>query len=121
MAAFNKDVKLAKLVYNGTITVYVKLHIRNGTALILRGLCMLVTDQPVGETLLGRPLLQALGLNTRDNLASAEESNSGVVDVYTLLKYKIHFDENGRVSHVLEDVYHDEGGSDDNYLDDNYG
>lgn len=121
LAACNTDGKPAKLVCNHALTVDVELHIRYGTALTLRGLRWLVTDQPAGEPLLGRPVLEALGFNTRDTLAAAAEKHSGVVDVSTLFDDKTDFDDNGRVSRVLEGVYHAEGGADDNDLDDNDG
>lgn len=54
-------------------TMYVELRIRYCTALILRGVQWLVTKQEVGESLLRRPLLESLGLHTRDILAAAAE------------------------------------------------
>lgn len=57
MAASLENGKPATLTCTKTTTMDVELHIRHGTALILRGVQWLITDQAVGEPLLGRPLL----------------------------------------------------------------
>lgn len=96
-----------------------ELHIRHGTALTLRNVRWLVTDQTVGEPLLGRPVLEELGLNTRNTLAAAAEKYSGVVDMHGILYNKQ--EPKGKVAHILEGVYQYEGGADDADLDDNDG
>ena len=118
MAACTPDGKRAKLVCTRALVVDAELHIRHRTALVLRGVRWLVTDQAVGEPLLGRPLLEALGLNARSILAAAAEKHSGVVDMSTLFGTD---PEEGRISRVLEGVYHADGGADDADLDDNDG
>lgn len=55
-----------------------ELHILRGSALTLRVIRWLVPDQTVSEPSLGRPVLEFLGLNTRDILAAAAEKHSGV-------------------------------------------
>ena len=69
-------------------TIHTELHIRHGTALVLRNLRWYVTAQNVGEPLLSRPVLEALGLSTRNVLASAAERYAGVTDVSELLMDK---------------------------------
>lgn len=64
-----------------TAVIDVALHIRLGTALILGDVQWLITDQQVGEPLLGSPLLEALGLNTREILSAAANKHGGQVDV----------------------------------------
>ncbi len=84
MAACNPDGKRVKLVCTRALVSDAELHIRHGTAVTLRGVRWLVTDQTVLEPLFGRPLLEALGLNTRNILAASAEKHSGAVDVPTL-------------------------------------
>ncbi len=63
-----------------TATLDVELHARQGTTLILRNLKWLVTEQRVLESLLGRPMLDVLGLNSSDILAAASDKYGGEVD-----------------------------------------
>ena len=84
MAGKLPDGKAATLTFKKAVVVDVELHIRHGTALTLWGVRWLVTDQIVGDPLLGRPLLEALGLNTREILAAAAEKHSGFVNLTSL-------------------------------------
>lgn len=117
MAASLPDGKPSFLLCNEVITIDVELHIRHGSALTLRGVRWLVTDQAVGEPLLGRPVLEFLGLNTRDILAAAAEKHSGAVDIPEYLKAT----PEGKVARILDGVYHSEGGADDADLDEDDG
>ena len=105
------DGQPATLTFKQVVTVDTELYIRHGTALTLRGMKWLVTDQTVGDPLLGRPVLEALGLNTRNILAAAAVKQSGEVDVPSL------FDStptpSGKVARILEGVFHANGGADD--------
>ncbi len=121
MAACNPGGKRAKLVCTGSLVLDAELHIRHGTDLTLRGIRWIVTDQTVGEPLLGRPLIEALRLNTRNILAAAAEKHSGAVDVATLFGTNPEVSQDGRISRVLEGVYHAAGGPDDADLDNNDG
>lgn len=60
MAAKNQDGSLIKIICTHAVAIDTELHIRNGSALILRNLRWLVTQQVVDELLLRRPLLEAL-------------------------------------------------------------
>ncbi len=91
------------------------------TAVTLRGIRWLVSDQKVGEPLLGRRLLEALGLNTVNVLAAAVEKNSGSVDVSNLFGTNTDVAQKGRISCVFEGVCHSGGGAVDTDLDDNNG
>ena len=75
----------------------------------------------MGGPLLGRPHLEALGLNARNILAAAAEKHSGAVDMSTLFGTDPEIAQEGRISRVLEGVYHADGGADDADLDDNDG
>jgi len=87
----------------------------------LRGVRWLVTEQAVGDPLLGRPVLEVLGLNTRNILAAAAEKYSGTVDVAALLDETDAAAQVSKVSRILEGVFHADGGADDADLDENDG
>lgn len=117
MAAYNPDGQKATLIFKLAMTVDSGLHIRHVTSLVLHGLRWLVTYQTVGDPLPGRPLLDALGHNTRNILAAAASKHSGAVDLSTLLLSNTESDRNGRVSGGLDGLYHSQCGSDETYLD----
>ena len=121
MAADLPNGKRASITCDQVVTVDTELHIRHGSALVLRGVRWLVTDQAVGDPLLGRPLLEALGLNTRDILAAAAERHSGVVDVSTFFGTGSDHSPSGKVARILEGVFHADGGADDADLDEDDG
>ena len=50
----------------------------------------LVSDQKVDETLIGRPVLEALGLNMQAILAAAADKHSRKIDVSTLFSDYVH-------------------------------
>lgn len=96
------------LVCNQVATMTVDVHIRHGSALKLRHLRWLISPQRVPEPLLGRPILEFLGLNTAEILATAADRSSGVIDTRIVSD----IDEScgaGRMSRVLEGLYHGEG------------
>lgn len=120
MAASLPNGEPASLMCDKAVVVDTELHIRHGSALVLRGVRWLVTNQSVGEPLLGRPLLEALGLNTQEILSAAAEKYSGAVDVSTLMD-KDDKPPKGRVARILEGVYHAKGGVDETDLNDEDG
>jgi len=85
MAACNIDGKPAEIVCSRIAKIDTELHIRHGTVLVLCLLSWLVTDQTLGEPLLGRPIPEALDLNRRKILAAAAEKHAGIVDVSELV------------------------------------
>ncbi len=100
-----------------TATIDVELHVRHGTTLILRNLKWLVTEQRVREPLLGRPTLEALGLNTANILAAAADKHGGEVDA--AMFSEPHIGVGGRVARTVSDgVFHSDGGADDQDDDD---
>ena len=79
---FEMAAKLAEDTYpmiksENIFTVDTELHIRHGSSLTLRGVLWLVTDQTVGQSLLRRPVLDFLRLDTREILAAAADRYSG--------------------------------------------
>ncbi len=75
--------------------------------------------QDRGEFLLGSPLLEALGLSTRDILAAAVEKHTGAVDVPTIFRTNSEVAQDGRISGALGCTCHADGGADDADFDDN--
>ncbi len=67
---------------------------------------------------LGRPFLEAHGLNTRSILAGTAEKHTGAVYVSTLFGTNPEVAQDGRISRVLEGVCHADCGADDAALDD---
>lgn len=111
MAAVNADGASARLTCKHSVSIDTELHIRHGSTLRLRNLKWLVTDQRVTDPLLGRPILEALGLNTRELLAAAADQFCGSVDAERLIG-AITDTGDGRVSRVMEGVFHADGGED---------
>lgn len=120
MAAALPNGERACLTCDNAVSIDTELKIRHGAALVLRNLNWLVTEQPVAEPLIGRPLLEALGLNTRELLAAAADRFAGSIDAERLLGT---FAErgDGRVSRIMEGVFHADGGEDDMADDDAQG
>lgn len=115
MAANLPDGKPASLVCSKVIIVDTEFQIRHGTALPLRDVRWLVTAQAVGDPLLGRPILEALVLDTRN----IPEKYSGSVDIADPLSTK----ENptGLIARILDGVFHADGGAEDADLDEDDG
>ena len=63
----------------------VDLKIRHGSNLLLRNVVWKISDQDTEFVILGRPVLEALGINTRDILGEVCDKFSGVVKVDSLM------------------------------------
>lgn len=111
LAADAPDGSKTKLICTQAATMDVDIHIRHGTGLKLRNTRWLVSTQRVPEPLLGRPLLEFLGLNTMEILATAADRSAGVIDTKHLPESLNDIGE-GRVSRVLEGVYYGDGDHD---------
>lgn len=107
--------RTASLTRGKVVIVETEIHIRYGTALTLLWVRWLVTDQNVGEPLLGIPVLEALGLNTRDILPAVAEKFSSSVDITDLITEGP--EPIGKVPRILEGVIHAYGGAYDADLD----
>lgn len=112
MAAALLNGKQAEIKSRRVANIDTSLHIRHGTSLTLRNLQWTITDQTVGEPLLGGPVLEALGLNSREMLAAAAHKYSGSVDA-SLLPTLHTTHGTGRISRVMEGIYHEDGGEDE--------
>ena len=86
MAATTPDGAEAHITCNQILTVDLELHVRHGNSLVLRNTVWYVTEQHITEPLLGRPVLEALGLDTRKILSAAADKFSGEVDVSSLMQ-----------------------------------
>lgn len=120
MEARNPDGSATTISCDQVVTIYTQLHIRHGSAHILRGLRWLVTPQAVEEPLLGHPVLESLGPDCHKVLTGAAERLGGNVDISTVIGNQEDFG-NGRIGRVLEGVFHADGRADDADLDDNDG
>lgn len=112
MAANLDDGKSARISCTRRAVMDTELHIRHGKTLVLKNLKWMVTDQQVDEPLLGRPVLEALGLNTSDILAAAADKQHGIFDAAQFE------DDNevsgGRVARTMyTGVFHSDGGDDE--------
>lgn len=58
-------VECAYIKFKHEVVIDTEMKIRRGPALILHGVRWIVTDQSIEETLLGRPVLEVIGHNTR--------------------------------------------------------
>ncbi len=68
-----------------SVRASVRLNIRHGTSLFQRNVIWVVPSNPCGTVLLGRPLLEALGLNIREILLAPSEKHEGVLEVPHLM------------------------------------
>lgn len=117
MAASNPDGSKTTISCDQAVTIDTQLHIRNRSALVLRGLRWLVTPQALGEPLLGRPVLEALGLECHKVLAAAADRHGGTVDASTIIGNQSDFGSD-RIGRVLDGVFHADGGANDADLND---
>lgn len=102
----------AGMTCDSSVSIETELNIRHGGALVLRNLIWLFTDHLMAEPLIGSPLLEALGLNTREILAAEADRFAGSIDAERLVGT---FEErgDGRVSRIMEGVFHADIGEDD--------
>lgn len=73
IAASTLDGTVTVITCNRAVIVDTELHIRHGSALVLRGLWWIVTLQLAGEPLLGPSLLEAVGLDCQKIFSPAAE------------------------------------------------
>lgn len=104
MAAFMKYGSQSQPKCTRTVMMDIDIHIHHGNYLKLRRSRWIMSDQDVPEHLLGRPMLESLGLDTAQVLAAANKY-FGSVDSDTINKY-LTDKGTGRVSCVIEGVYH---------------
>lgn len=85
-------------------TMIVKMHVRRGSALLLRNLARAITKQPKAEPLPSRSTLELLGDDTIDGIAAAADRLHSDVEIGNAL---LDTGEGGTILLVLYDrVYH---------------
>lgn len=117
LAVESKDGTLTSILFDKADTMDIDIHVRHGTALKVRNTRSLVSAQRVPAPLLGRPLLEYLGLNTAELLATATDKSVGVIDA----RYLSRIDRNigtGRISRVLHGVFPTDGDEESDSSDD---
>ncbi len=97
------------IVCNQSVRASVPLNIRHGTNIFLSNVTLVVPSNPCDTVLLGRPLLEALGLNVREILLAASDKHEGVVRVPRLMAAM----QSDTLFHNLPDssFFHSSGGS----------
>lgn len=116
MATTDSAGKQAKLICSKEVFINVELQIPHGSALKLTNLKWLVAYQQAREPLLGRPVVDALGLNTRGLLAMAADRFDGSIDAKRLVGW-VYGHSAGRVSCSMERVFHVDEGENVEYID----
>lgn len=80
IVAATSDGRRTTLMCTKTTCINTKLKTRHGSALVLRNLRWLITEQPLSDSLLGCPLLEALEQRTGAVLAAAADRFAGSID-----------------------------------------
>lgn len=116
MAAKYLDGSATTIICDHAVIVDTLLHFTHGSALLLRGLCLLVKLLLVGKPLFRRPLLQGLELDCHKVLGAAVHRADGTADVSAFIANDSDKSPN-RIGHVLDAVLHADCGADDADLD----
>ena len=106
----NADGNVAQIICDRQVTLDVQLFIRHGASLWLRNITWYVATKDVPEPLLGRPVLQALGLDAQETMQAASALHDGSVDVEQLLRAPDELPR-GSVARVISEqgLYHHSG------------
>lgn len=109
---------IAKVVCDRTVRADVQLKIRHGSTLLLRNVEWAVSKQKARHVLIGRPLLEALGLDMKNILEAACDKNNGIINVPDILPSQIN-PKPGTLAKFIRDsgVFHSQHG-DDGFHDD---
>lgn len=109
-ASKSKEGKALSVTYDREVSINTELLIRHGKSLMVRNLKWLVAipEQEVPECLLGRPILEALGMDTKEILEAAIDKHGGAIDASLLLPSGSHRE--GSVARLLASgLYHSDG------------
>lgn len=108
--------KNATIEYDRELKITTELLIRHGTSLKLRNSRWLVAKEDIDGPLLGRPTLEALGLDTKKLLAEAADKYGGEIDLAGLVPDETHPE--GSVARILSSgVYHSDHAEHGEYED----
>ena len=96
----------------------VELRIRHGASLLLRNVEWAVSDQLAEHVLIGRPVLEGLGLDTKTILEAASDKHNGIVNIPEILTKGKDL-KNGTLAKIMRDdgIFHSQNG-DDGFADD---
>lgn len=108
----------AKVICGKTVKADVELRIRHGASLLLRNVEWAVSDQQAEHVLIGRPVLEGLGLDTKKNLEAASDKHNGIVNVPEILPKGKDL-KGGTLAKITRDdgIFHGRNG-DDGFADD---
>lgn len=81
MAALIENRTPANIKWESNITLDLELYILHGTSLMLQNVQWSVANQIVSESLMERPLLNALGFTKADIFATTADRFIGMVDL----------------------------------------
>lgn len=109
MAVTSSNGKRAKIFCSKEVLVSTKLHISHGSALKIQNVKWLVTGQRVSAPLFGRPILDRLGLNTRELIATTADRFAANVDLERMVAATDRLVAR-RVLHVMEGISHADKG-----------
>lgn len=105
-------------VTNGEIVCHIKveadvhLRIRHGSALVLRNVVWRVSGDNADDVIIGRPLLDGLGINNENMLAAACDRHNGVIDT-SEMNQELNAQKDEKICSLIEEaVYHSAGGTD---------
>lgn len=107
LAANAPDGSEAVFIFERSAIMYVDIHVRHGTALQVRKIRWLISKKRVPEPLLRRTVLEFLGLNTSEILATAADRSADIVDAKNLSQIDERTGE-GRIYRLLEGAFHAE-------------
>ncbi|CDF35330.1 unnamed protein product [Chondrus crispus] len=90
------------------VTLNVELFIRHGFYLELRNMAWYVATTEVGEPLLGRPVLEALGINTKELLVAAIDRMGHSIEIGSLVPDEVY--PKGSVARLMhQGIFHSDG------------
>ena len=109
MVLKNASLEAASFTCTRQVCLDVELRIRHGERLMLRRVTWLISDVPLSHAYLGRPILSALGLDSRVLLAAARERLGAVVDVSNLMDTQEHAGKEGREGSSIHGILREQG------------
>lgn len=109
--------KHATIMCSNYASIYVELSVRHSTSLIFHGVWWLITDQRVGELLLGRLLSVRVGLHSCNILTAKATQYEEIVGIPNSFPDLIEKLARRHVACSIESLYHDDEGADAENLD----
>lgn len=110
----------SKISCSKKVILDIQLRVRHGSRLILRKVEWLISDQPILHSLLGRPLLDAIGCNNKKMINIICDKHDGEIDMAEMMSNRTIDEQNNNGSIatlLLENIYHSAGGSEQDGLE----